>query len=785
MYQFLIIAYLFTLIQTAKADVQNPVNGLRQIARILLDSGSQQTYITESLAKRLNLKLGDKDEFMLVTFGSEKPKRTESRNTKLDIVLKDGSILTIRANVVPQIAESIQRRPVNLKSLDNWDCLWNEFSLADDIPTERETSSVELLIGNNYYLDIILPQKVEVQSGLYMLGSKLGWNLSGRTSEIVENSTESSMPIMTHGKGIDNETTFLTCLDKSLPMKPNLEDFWKLESIGISDSPVESDNDVALKKFNETLKYDEGRYTVTWPWKEEQPDLPDNRALALGRLKSLVSRMRNNPELIQKYEDIITDQREKGIIEKVGSESNRLFHAVVNPTKATTKVRVVYDASAKCRSENRSLNECLHRGPILLQNLTGILHRFRLNKIAMVADIEKAFLQIRLQDGAKDVTRFFWLKDRDKLEVENNIQMYRFCMVPFGMISSPFLLAATNDHHLKNCNNDVSETIRKNIYVDNVITGTQSCQEAVHLYNVSNQVFKGAAMNLWDWMTNSQEVLNEIPTHDRANRENMKVLGLTWFVKEDCLVINSQIKDEHIVSKRTVLRQIASVYDPLGLYSPVTLRGKLFLQGLWNQKIAWDKHLSERDRIQWYGIHEDLKLLANCQFPRHIGLDKKGSTKYQLLVFCDASRYAFAAAVYLIQECQAQRRTDLIFSKTRLVPNKKITIPRLELLAALIGTRCMKFVENELKVEICQKHIWLDSQCVLNWIQSERPLGTFVENRVKEIKTDKDINFHYISTTENPADKASRGTSTRELRDDRIWWHGPEWLVQTQQTWPE
>ena len=158
-----------------------------------------------------------------------------------------------------------------------------------------------------------------------------------------------------------------------------------------------------------------------------------------------------------------------------------------------------------------------------------------------------------------------------------------------------------------------------------------------------------------------------------------------------CLAINSQIKDEHIVSKRTVLRQIASVYDPLGLYSPVTLRGKLFLQSLWNQKIAWDKHLSERDRIQWYGIHDDLKLLANCQFPRHIGFDKKGSTKYQLLVFCDASSYAFAAAVYLLQECQDQRRTDLI-SKTRLVPNKKITIPRLELLAALIGTRCMNLL---------------------------------------------------------------------------------------------
>ena len=134
------------MMQTAKADVKNPDNGIKQNARILLDSGSQRTYITESLAKRLNLKLGDKDEFMLVTFSSEKSKRTESRNTKLDIVLKDGSILTISANVVPQIAKSIQRRPVNIKTLENWNYLWKECSLADDLPTERETSSVELLI---------------------------------------------------------------------------------------------------------------------------------------------------------------------------------------------------------------------------------------------------------------------------------------------------------------------------------------------------------------------------------------------------------------------------------------------------------------------------------------------------------------------------------------------------------------------------------------------------------------------------------------------------------------
>ena len=111
---------------------------------------------------------------MLVTFGSEEPKRTESRNTNIDIFLKDGSILTIRANVGPQIAESIQRRPVNLKSLDNWDCLWNEFSLAYDIPTVRETSSVQLLIGNDSHLDIILPQKVRFSLDFTCLVQNLG-----------------------------------------------------------------------------------------------------------------------------------------------------------------------------------------------------------------------------------------------------------------------------------------------------------------------------------------------------------------------------------------------------------------------------------------------------------------------------------------------------------------------------------------------------------------------------------------------------------------------------------
>ena len=237
-------------------------------------------------------------------------------------------------------------------------------------------------------------------------------------------------------------------------------------------------------------------------------------------------------------------------------------------------------------------------------------------------------------------------------------------------------------------------------------------------------------MNLRDWLSNNSEVMKvmkEIPLDDRCSRENMTVLGLNWSIQHDTLTINSQLKDDLKISKRTVLQEIASIYDSLGLYSPVTLRGKLFLQDLWNQKLSWDDHLSEENKSAWNVIKADLKQLATSQFPRYIGLEKTDKSYNQILVFCDSSKNAYAAAVYLLQNNEKHRTVNLVFSKTRLVPNKQITFPRLELLADLIGARCLKFVEKELKLEISQKHMWIDSQCVLNWINSQKPLRIFVK----------------------------------------------------------
>ena len=176
------------------------------------------------------------------------------------------------------------------------------------MPTEIESSSIDLLIGNDYYLDLNLPQKVEIQQGLYMLGSKLGWILAGRTSESVKTTEEQSLLELTYGNKIERNTHVFTAVDKALPTKPNLEVFWHLERISILDTPRDPKEDQILQQFNETVQYADGRYKVYGPWKEEVKNLPEIHGMALGRSKSLVNRLRSNPDLGKQYGDIIDDQ---------------------------------------------------------------------------------------------------------------------------------------------------------------------------------------------------------------------------------------------------------------------------------------------------------------------------------------------------------------------------------------------------------------------------------------------------------------------------------------------
>ena len=416
---------------------------------------------------------------------------------------------------------------------------------------------------------------------------------------------------------------------------------------------------------------------------KKSPSLPTNYQLALGRLRCLTNRLAKNPEHVTKYDAVIQDQFHKGIVEIVPDEEsvNTLkhyipHHEIVTPEKTTTKIRIVFDASAKTKKGSQSLNENLHRGPIILEDLCGLLMRFRLNRVALIADVEKAFHQVGLQPEDRDVTRFLWLKDATKPTLENNVQELRFTRVQFGMISSPFLLAATVKYHLNKADTPVAKKISDNMYVDDMVTGVATSEQAVDFYKEAKSLFQSSSMNLREWASNSKEFLQNIPESDQTRGDSMKILGTTWNMTSDTIFVNgSETSSCPVTSKREALQSISRIYDPLGFFSPVTLNGKLFLQELWKNELDWDETLSELQQQQWYKIQDDHTPLSSIPVPRYIGI----GTENKLFCFTDASAKAYSAAVYLYSSVGRTANVNLIFSKARVAPTKQLSIPRLEL----------------------------------------------------------------------------------------------------------
>ena len=381
---------------------------------------------------------------------------------------------------------------------------------------------------------------------------------------------------------------------------------------------------------------------------------------------------------------------------------------------------MVYDASAKTKKGSLSLNECLHRGPVILEDLCGLLLRFRAKKIGIIADIEKAFLQVALNPQDRDVTRFLWLKDINRCATKDNIQTYRFTRLPFGIISSPFLLSGTISHHLELDASDTAIQVKDDIYVDNLITGADNEKDALELYQNCKKIFGEASMNLRDWLSNSQELNCNFREEDKMKEKITKVLGLLWNVKFDTLSIPTKkfIDMQMATTKRAVLTATASIFDPLGLLTRATLHMKLFLQELWDRKMDWDDKLSFKEMQRWKVIMNKLKNNDQNEVPRFVGpIIQKNC---QLLAFCDASEKAYAVTIYLRSSQDGQVTANLIFSKSRVAPRKLLTIPRLELMSTLIGLRSLNFIQKQMKLhKNTERILWTDSKCVLHWIKNK------------------------------------------------------------------
>ncbi|MCP3664563.1 MAG: hypothetical protein GY696_19080, partial [Gammaproteobacteria bacterium] len=242
-------------------------------------------------------------------------------------------------------------------------------------------------------------QKQQLPSKLYLVPSKLGLLLGGSTDDYKDFPRVLDDYPVCYNTAVKLSVTAMSLFfspDPPFSIVPNLKDMWSLEAIGIMDNPDINDDDRALKTFNDRIQYINGRYHLSWPWTEENPDLPDNRSLTMLRFKNLLRKYKANPQLLAACDQVFQDQLGKNIIEAVDDEDINVglvhylpHHAVVTPGKST-KTRVVFDASAKKNRNVKSFNDCLYRGPILLPDLVGLLIRFWLPRIGVVSDIAKA-----------------------------------------------------------------------------------------------------------------------------------------------------------------------------------------------------------------------------------------------------------------------------------------------------------------------------------------------------------------------------------------------------------
>ena len=162
----------------------------------------------------------------------------------------------------------------------------------------------------------------------------------------------------------------------------------------------------------------------------------------------------------------------------------------------------------------------------MLPDLAGLLMRFRTPAFPLLADIEKAFLQIELNERDREVTKFLWLKDVRRPLTADNLAIFRFKRVAFGIISSPFLLAATIRHHLESCHGPVARELERNTYVDNILFCCSTPEEALNKYREGKKIFSRAKMNLREFISNSDQVNRAIPNEDKLDTDRPKVLGI-------------------------------------------------------------------------------------------------------------------------------------------------------------------------------------------------------------------------------------------------------------------
>ncbi|XP_049704992.2 uncharacterized protein LOC126056356 isoform X2 [Helicoverpa armigera] len=702
--------------------------------------------------------------------------------------------------VLPNITTHIPQTYIDLSDLQ----LPAGISLAD--PTFNIPSSIDILVGADIFWNVVGRNRIQLGRHMPTLfETKLGWLISGA---IPQASTNHSMCMVTHDmhtSHIDNPT--------------DLSRFWELDTISPKFN-FTSEERACEQNFNKTTRRKaDGRFVVTIPLKESPEALGSSYEMAKRRFLSLERRLDRDPILKSRYIEFMQEYEALGHMSEISQPSScpsyfLPHHGVVRESSTTTKLRVVFDASAVTTS-GKSFNDIQAIGPRVQDDLLSILLRFRQHRYVVTSDIEKFFRQIELDRSQRSLQQILWRSDPSL-----PLKTYTLNTVTYGTASAPYISTRCLSQLAKEAKcTRTQHSIQHDLYVDDYLSGGDSIESTIALCRDVTSTLKSAQLNLRKWQSNNAQILQAITTsthshtstqststqptstqsistqphsgtHNTVNLsidEPSKTLGVNWNYQHDSLTFSIHIP-EHTnitITKRHILSTIAQIFDPLGVITPCIIEAKIVLQRLWIDKCSWDDEVNIDIKKQWLKFIQTLPQLNHLSIPRWVICIN--STSIEIHIFTDASEKAYGACIYVRSVASDGRiHTHLLTSKSKVSPIKSTTIPRLELCGALLGTRlCTKVLESlTLKPNRCI--FWCDSMIVLGWLSAApAALKPFVRHRVSEIREGfGDYTWRYVPTKDNPADLVSRGLSADLISQSSMWWSGPAFLQTESALWP-
>ncbi|XP_051170292.1 uncharacterized protein LOC127287411 [Leptopilina boulardi] len=756
------------ILSTAVVDVLDSCEG-KHVCRVLLDSGSQPNIITRDLVDRLKLKKSkfnatievvnnkevNSSEWVVATFQS----RNSSFSAKLDFL------------VLPQITGNVPIMPLNKDILK----IPKTLNLAD--PEFDKPSGIDMLIGAELFYDLLHVNRVPLSTpGTSLQSTRLGWIVSGRINDQASRYRFSSNLIRD-------------------PLSIQLENFWKLEEFS-ERRFLSAEEEACEEHFTSNIeRLSSGQYQVRLPFNDKLNLLGSSYEAAKKRFFILERKLERNPKLKEDYHRFMRTYEDLNHMELISSVDPEIgyyipHHCVLKESSLTTKLRVVFDASAQSKS-GVSLNEAMMVGPTIQSGIFDLVLRFRQHQFVLTADIEKMYRQFIIHPGDRRYQKILWRYNKN-----DPLETYQLNTVTYGTAAAPFLATRC----LKKLAEDERDSfpiaaavLEEDFYVDDLATGRDTFEETKQLQMDLIKLTKKAGLNLCQWNSNHSELINDVEEGSKKLDQILgrdpisKTLGLRWNSSEDSLRFNFETKLESFenITKRKILSQVAQLYDPLGLISPIVILAKIQMQLLWKMNVGWDDPLPVESLTLWQTHREQLSLLSEWSIPRSVRVPE--AKECQLHGFADASQKAYGACLYLRTSNDHGHQSILLCSKSRVAPVKVISLPRLELCAAKLLVKLYEAIKIALKINFEKIYFWSDSMITLNWINTPPyKLETFEANRVTEIQNSTNpSDWRHVSTKENPADFISRGQLPKDFLVNELWKHGPTWLKLNESDWPD